>query len=327
VPLVNREATAKLREIINRPGSIIVPGGVLPIQAALAEQAGFEAFHISGGYYHMWFLGIPDCGLWTTTEFVEYSRKIVSAVDIPVFADMDVCGGNPINVYRTIQDLIHAGVAGCHIEDVQYPKGITRTGLGWDPVRGGIHDDELLVTIEEQVGRLKAAIQARDEIDPNFVIIARTDARGAHGGSVEVAIERAKAYEAAGADMIMFDGMRTWEECKTALAACSVPAFNSGQAAQLPTDDDGNPIDLPSFEEREAAGEKFLLWVGLGWQGAVQTAWDQLTAVKKDGFGVINEWWHEQAGLPTQKMSLLPKFRTDYMDKIREVQHKYLPSE
>ena len=320
MPLVNREATKRLRDIIERPGSIVVPGGVLPIQAVLAEQTGYEAFHVSGGFYHMWYLGIPDCGLWTTTEFVEHARKIVDAVDIPVFTDTDVCGGNVINIYRTVQDLIHAGVAGCHIEDVQYPKGITKTGLNWRPINGGNHDGELLVSTEEQVGRLKAAIEARDELDPNFVIIARTDARNSQGGSVELAIERAHAYEDAGVDMIMFDGMRTWDECKTALAACRLPAFNSGGGSQVPKDAEGNPIDLPTIEERTAANEKFLLWVGLGWQGALQTAWDQLTAVRKEGFGVIDEW-HRNAG--KQNGSIV---RTDYMNKILDIQRKYLPS-
>ena len=75
MPLVNREATARLRELINRPGSVLVPGGVLPIQAVQAERAGYEMFHVSGGRYHNWFLGVPDSGLWTSTEFVEYARK------------------------------------------------------------------------------------------------------------------------------------------------------------------------------------------------------------------------------------------------------------
>lgn len=323
MPLVHREATKKLRELIDRPGSVLVPGGVLPIQAWLAQEAGYETFHVSGGFYHMWYLGIPDSGLWTTTEFVEYVRKIVDVVDIPIIADTDVCGGNPVNAYRTVQDLIHAGVAGCHIEDVQYPKGVTRSGLEWDPLRGGGHDNELLAGVEEQVGRLKAAMEARDELDPNFVIIARTDARASHGGSVELAIERAKAYEEAGVDMIMFEGMRSWEESKRALAACRIPAFNSGRGAQIPTDEHGNPVDLPSIEEREAAGEKLILWVGLGWQGAIQTAWEELTAVQREGFEVINKWSREEARRPVAERA--PMFRTDYVRKIRHLQEKYLP--
>jgi 2-methylisocitrate lyase-like PEP mutase family enzyme len=323
MPLVNREATARLREIIERPGSVLVPGGVLPIQAIQAERAGYEMFHVSGGRFHNWYLGVPDCGLWTTTEFVEYARKIVDVVDIPVITDTDVCGGNVINVYRTVQDLIHTGLAGCHIEDVQYPKGITRAGLKWNPLHGGTHEDELLVSTEEQVGRLKAALQARDDLDPNFVIIARTDARQSPGGSVELAIERAQAYEAAGVDMIMFEGMQTWEESKRALASVSLPAFNSGRKAQQPTDEDGNPIPLPSVEERTAAGEKFLLWVGLGWQRALQTAWEQLTTIKRDNsFAVIDAWAREEAMRPASEKA---PFRTEYMEKILRLQQEHLP--
>lgn len=324
MPLVNREATSRFREIINRPGSTIVPGGSLPIQAVLAEHAGYEVFHVSGGFYHNYYLGVPDSGLWTSTEFVEYARNIVDAVEIPVFSDTDVCGGNAINVYRTVRDLIHVGLAGCHIEDVEYPKGITKAGLKWNPLRGEMHGDELLVSVEEQVGRLKAAVAARDELDPNFVIIARTDARTSHGGSVELAIERAQAYEEAGADMIMFDGMRTWEECKTALAACRIPAFNSGELVQFPRDEEGNPIDMPTVEEKAAAGEKFILWVGLGWQNAIQTAWEELVAVQRDGFGVINEWHRTEARRPASEKA--PRYRTEYMEKILAVQQEFLPT-
>jgi 2-methylisocitrate lyase-like PEP mutase family enzyme len=298
MPLVNREATSKLREIINRPGSTLVPGGSLPIQAVLAEHAGYEVFHVSGGFYHNYYLGIPDSGLWTSTEFVEYARKIVDSVSIPVFCRHGCLRRQRNQHLPHGDDLIHVGLAGCHIEDVEYPKGITKSGLKWNPLRGEMHGDELLVSVEEQVGRLKAAVEARNELDPNFVIIARTDARTSHGGSVELAIERAQAYEDAGADMIMFDGMRTFDECKRALAACRVPAFNSGELVQFPRDELGNPIDLPTIEEKTAAGEKFILWVGLGWQGAIQTAWEQLVAVKRDGFGVINEWHHREARRP-----------------------------
>jgi 2-methylisocitrate lyase-like PEP mutase family enzyme len=324
MPLVNREATSKFREIINRPGATIVPGGSIPIQAVLAQNAGYEAFHLSGGFYHNYFLGVPDSGLWTTTEFVEYARKMVAAVDIPVFTDTDVCGGNPINVYRTVTDLIHAGVAGMHIEDVQYPKGITESGSKWNPLKGEIHGDEYLVSVEEQVGRLKAGMAARDELDPNFVIIARTQARTARGGSVELAIERGQAYEEAGADMIMFDGMRSWEECKRALASVSIPAFNSGELVQFPRDEQGNPIDMPTVEEKTAGGEKLILWVPLGWQNAVQTAWEELVSVKRDGFGVINEWHHREARRP--KSEKAPKYRTEYFQKILDIQQTCLPA-
>jgi 2-methylisocitrate lyase-like PEP mutase family enzyme len=322
MPLVNREATAKLREIIRRPGSVILPGGVLPIQAVLAQHAGYEVFHVSGGWYHQWFLGIPDSGLWTTTEFIEYARKVVDSVTIPVIVDLDVSGGHPMNIFRTVQDVIRTGAAGCHIEDVQYPKGITRSGLNWNPLRGARYG-KLLVSVEEQIGRLKAAMAARDELDPDFVIIARTDARGSHGGSVELAIERAQAYADAGPDMIMFEGMRNWDESARALASSRLPAFTSGRASQYPTDENGTPIPLPTVEERTAAGEKFLLWVGLGWEGATQTAWDELTAVKRDGFGVVDEWRAQQARRPASE--LVPAFRVEYMERLMEIQEACLP--
>jgi 2-methylisocitrate lyase-like PEP mutase family enzyme len=321
MPVLNREATKRLREIIERPGSVIVPGGILPIQAHLAQAAGYEAFHVSGGFYHNWYLALPDTGLWTTTEFVEYARKIVDVVDIPLIADSDVCGGNPVNVYRTVQDLIHAGVAGCHIEDVAYPKGVVRAGQDTGPL--GSHVGEELVSVDEQVGRLKAAMDARDALDPNFVIIARTDARGSEGGSVEMAIERARAYEAAGVDMIMFDGMRNWQECKAGLAACRIPAFNSGQGAQVPRDEDGQPLDLPTVEERTAAGEKFILWVGMGWQRAIQTAWEELLMVKNEGFAVMDKWWREEALRPEAERA--PAHRSEYVRNVLRMQAEYLP--
>jgi 2-methylisocitrate lyase-like PEP mutase family enzyme len=319
VPLVNREATKQLRDLIKRSGSTLGIGGILPIQAILAEMAGYELFWIPGGFYHTWYLGVPDSGLWTTTEFVEYARRIASVVRIPIISDLDVGGGNPVNVYRSVKDLIQAGVAGCHIEDVQYPKGVTTSGLNWKP---GTHDDERLVTVEEQLGRLGAALEARNELDPNFVIIARTDARGAYRGSLEEAINRGKEYERARVDMIMFDGLRNWGECRTALKSVQLPAFCAGPAVRDPRDELGNVLPLPTVKQRTSDGEKLILIPGLGWQGALQTAWDQLTAFKRDGFEVVDEW--RRADAARSLSDRVPQNR-HAIEKILALQQNYLP--
>ena len=131
-------------------------------------------------------LGMPDAGLATMTEMHLNARNISNAVDIPLIADSDNGYGNAINVIRTVREYIQTGTAAIHLEDQIIPK------------RCGHVAGRLVIPIEEAVGKYKAASDARNELDPDFMIVARTDARGAHGGTLDDAILRANAYLEAG---------------------------------------------------------------------------------------------------------------------------------
>ena len=154
----------------------------------ICEKAGFEFIYMGGYDVSLTLLGLPDVGLITGQEMAANAGNIARAVGIPVIADADTGYGNAINVMRTVRDFENAGVAAIHIEDQISPK------------RCGHVAGKQVIPLEEAAGKIRAACDARR--DPDFVIIARTDAVAAVGGGLDEAIRRAKAYAAAGADMI-----------------------------------------------------------------------------------------------------------------------------
>ncbi len=184
-----------LRELIAKEGMVVAPGCYDGLTAKLIRQAGFNAIYMSGGSTSSAH-GYPDYGLLTMSEMVENASRIADAVDVPVISDADNGYGNELNVYRTIRAFEKAGVAGVHIEDQVFPK------------RCGHLDDKELVSREDYVAKIRAAVDARR--DPNFMIIARTDARAGHG--MAEAVARVNAAIAAGADMAFVEAPQTMEE-------------------------------------------------------------------------------------------------------------------
>jgi methylisocitrate lyase len=206
--------TTRLKALFNRPGTTLMPFGVLPIHAQMAEKAGFEAFEISGGLTSWWVMGQPDFGLMTMTEMVQHAKRVADSVDIPVYCDADTGYGGIQNVQRTVQEFIKAGIAGIHLEDQREPEK-----------SGGATGIELIPD-EEAIGRLNAAVDARDKLDPDFVIVARTDGYGASGGSLEEAIRRGKLYrEKTNVDVIFYEGLHTWEQVERALKETPGPVY------------------------------------------------------------------------------------------------------
>lgn len=184
-----------LREALQQGKLLRFPGAFSPLVAMLIERLGFDGIYISGAVLSA-DLGLPDVGLTTLTEVAGRSRQIARVTRLPAIVDIDTGFGEVLNVARTVQELEEMGLAGCHLEDQVNPK------------RCGHLDHKALVPVEEMERKVRAAAQARR--DPNFLIIARTDARGVEG--LEAAIERARAYVAAGADMIFPEALQSAEE-------------------------------------------------------------------------------------------------------------------
>ncbi|WP_040792255.1 methylisocitrate lyase [Nocardia paucivorans] len=182
------------------------PGAFNPLVAMLIEEIGFEGVYVSGAVLSA-DLGLPDIGLTTLTEVSERGHRIARVTDLPVLIDADTGFGEPMNAARTVTVLEDAGIAGCHLEDQVNPK------------RCGHLDGKAVVPTTEMVRRLAAAVSARR--DPNFVICARTDAAGIEG--IDAAIERAKAYADAGADLIFTEALRTPAEFEKFRSAVSTP--------------------------------------------------------------------------------------------------------
>jgi len=189
--LLSRPAAARprLRELLARPEPLVAPGAYDALSARLVEQAGFDVVYMTGFGTTAALAGRPDVGLLTGTEMIDNARRIAAAVDVPVIADADTGYGNAINVVRTVQAYEQAGVAGIHIEDQVMPK------------KCGHMSGKAVIPADEMVGKIRAAVAARR--DPDFLLIARTDAAAVEG--LSAAIERARAYAGAGADVLFVE--------------------------------------------------------------------------------------------------------------------------
>lgn len=204
---------AQLRKLLESEQTLVVPGCYNALSARILEKVGFPAVYMTGYGTSLALLGMPDAGLASMTEMHLNAKYIANAVKVPLIADSDNGYGNAINVIRTVKEYIQTGTAAIHIEDQIIPK------------RCGHVAGRLVIPIEEAVGKYKAANDARNEMDPDFIIIARTDARGAHGGSLEEAIKRANAYLEAGADIAFVEGPTSVDEVKTVCQEVNGPVM------------------------------------------------------------------------------------------------------
>ena len=216
--------TTKLRQLIDREEILIAPGVYDPYLAKCVQSAGFEAVYMTGAGVSHTGLGMPDLGLTTFSEMADRAWRIADAVDIPVFADADTGYGNALNVIRTVKAYERAGVAGLHMEDQEMPK------------KCGHFDEKKVIPLEEMLGKLKAALDAR--IDPDFIIIGRTDARTAVG--FNEALDRAQAFAEVGVDMVFFESPLSEEELEKVGASINRPLLanmvETGKTPLIPTE-------------------------------------------------------------------------------------------
>jgi methylisocitrate lyase len=196
----------RLRELI-ADDCVAMPGVPNASMARQVEQTGFDAVYISGAGLANATAGVPDIGLLSLTEVARLAGYIADAVAIPAIVDADTGFGGAENVTRTIHELERAGLAGCHIEDQEFPK------------RCGHLAGKSVVDLEEMIGKIEAAVAARR--DPDFLLIARTDARAIEG--FEEAVKRASRYVEAGADAIFPEALQSQQEFKDFAAAVQVP--------------------------------------------------------------------------------------------------------
>jgi methylisocitrate lyase len=188
--------SARLRAAI-QDHTVVMPGAINALSARLIERAGFEAIYLSGAVLSNSVVGVPDVGLTTLSEAVYHATRCAAVTTIPIVADADTgFGAAAENAARTVEEFERAGLSGLHLEDQEFPK------------RCGHLGGKTLVSQDEFCARLAAAVAARR--DPDFLIIARTDARGV--SSYDDAVERAHAYLKAGADAIFPEALENREE-------------------------------------------------------------------------------------------------------------------
>jgi methylisocitrate lyase len=239
-------------------GPIAVPGVFNALVARMAERLGYQAVYLSGASLSA-AAGVPDVGLLTLNDFVAAARSIALACPLPLLCDADTGFGEALNVERTVYLFESAGVAGIHLEDQQLPK------------RCGHLSGKQLVEPEVMAAKLRAAVRARR--DPNFVIMARTDARGVT--DFEDAVQRARLYLQAGADAIFPEALESVDEFAAFAQAIKAPLLaNMTEFGRSPNLD---------FATLAAMGYRLILYPVTAFRAALRAAQDTLAEIQKRG--------------------------------------------
>jgi len=284
------KSTKRLRELLARPGAIMAPGVADALNARLVKRHGFEAVYMTGAGTTAVRLGMPDVGLLTMTEMIDNAGRIAEASGLPLIADADNGYGGVLNVRRTIQGYERAGVAGVHLEDQVIPK------------RCGHLAGKQVVPVEEAVAKIRAAADAR--IDPDFVIIARTDAVAVEG--FDAALERAAKYRQAGADVLFIEAPNAEQLPKIAPRFKGVPLlYNMATSGKTP---------FLSKTEIERLGFKLIIYPNWLMLAAIKAASQVLETLKKEG---------SIAGLAPQVPSFKEFFDLVGMDEVQEMEARY----
>jgi carboxyvinyl-carboxyphosphonate phosphorylmutase len=286
---------ARLRELLDAGGTIVAPGAFDPLAARLVEEAGFPAVYMTGFGTSAALLGRPDVGLLTMTEMAGNAGRIADCVDIPVIADADTGYGNPLNVIRAIAAYEAAGVAAVHIEDQVAPK------------KCGHMEGKQVIPAGEMAQKIRAAAEAKEQ--PEFMIIARTDARAVEG--LEAALDRARLYRAAGADALFIEALTSEQEAAEAARAFpGVPLlFNWAEGGKTP------PLSLDRLRQ---LGYRIVIF-------PISTLLAATAAMRR----ILAEI--AQAGTPAAALPELPSFGEfcDFigLPEVRAAEQRYAASE
>jgi isocitrate lyase len=295
----------RLRELLIEKRYLCTPGITSALHAMVVEKAGFDYVYAGGYDASLTLLGLPDVGLMTETEMVGNLRHVAKATSLPVVADADTGYGNAINVIRTVEDYESAGLAAMHIEDQVSPK------------RCGHVAGKTLVSVEEAVGKIRAAIDARR--DPDFVIIARTDAIAASGGGFDEAVKRGKAYASAGADMVWAEFPAPDPELPARFAREMHAAFPTlplyfNYSSNLRWHESG-----VKFEDVAAMGYKMMHVSLVAMRVMLHALWDYAVDMKERGADAEIEFEKRAMGHPMGAFHRLAGF-----DKVKELEERYL---
>ncbi|MBV8085145.1 MAG: isocitrate lyase/PEP mutase family protein [Chloroflexi bacterium] len=295
--------TTKFQELIARKEPLIMPGGFSPWFAKMAEVLGFEAFFMAGSQTAQFLMGLPDIGVAGLRDFVDHARHMAARTNIPIFVDADTGFGNAVNVHYAVQEYIRAGVAGMHIEDQEFPK------------KSGPSAGKRCISVEEAVGKYKAAVAAKNELDSDFVICARCDAAEAEGETFESAIQRSIAYaEQAKVDVVWFNGVSSREQIAQAVKRIPAPVMTSYYGAP-PT---------PSLEEWRQLGVAVAIFPAILGAVASQAGWAFLKRMQEEGPAAMDSYRQEvragKWGTPDHS-----KLSDDAL--IRSIEDQFVPTE
>lgn len=278
----------QLKQLVEARNGLIVPGAFNALSAKVIADLGFKAIYVTGaGVTNMWF-GMPDQGFMGLHEIAEHTARIRDAVDVPLIVDADTGFGNALNVVHTVRTLERAGADCIQLEDQVAPK------------RCGHFSGKEVISTEEAVSKIKAAVDARR--DPDFLIMARTDAAATHG--FEAAVERAQKFAEAGADILFVEAVTQAEEVRTLPQRLAKP--------QLMNMVIGGKTPLFNADQLGELGYGIVLYANAALQGAVMGMQNALTTLR-DAKEV-----REDSGLVTpfaERQRLVGKPQWDALEK------------
>ncbi len=280
-------------------------GGFSPLHARMSEVLGYEAFFMSGSQVAAYVYGYPDVGLLGLNEMVECVRRITNVSDIPVFADADTGYGNAVNVYYTVQAYIRAGAAGLHIEDQEAPK------------KSGTLAGRRLISLEEAIGKYKAAMAAKKDLDADFIVCARCDSIGSEGGNFQDAVARGIAYvKEAGVDAVWMNTMTEREQIAEACRRIPAPVIAPYYG----------PRPSPTFEEFQKLGAAAVLYPSLTTANGLQSTWEVLHEFKERGPAAL-DGWNKKA--TASKYGMVPRTQDPILPskKIIQLEDDFIPKE
>jgi len=297
---IRKEMPRRFRAMLHSGETFVQPGVFNAQSAKIAEAAGFRTVCVSGYGMSATLLGKPDVGLMTLTEVVQITGYICDAVAIPVLADGDTGHGNAINVMRTVEQLVKAGVGGLFIEDQVAPK------------RCGHVSGKQVIPMEEAVGKYRAAVKVRDELDADVVLVARCDARGVAGGSLDEVIRRGKAYRDAGVDVMFPEGVLSIEELARVAREVQLPLLYNRTGVS------------PNMSLAEMRGLRIFLVINANGahRAAARAMWDYLHAFAKEDAALDRRLAQEIKDHPLADFHAFVGF-----PEIRKLEEEFLPAE
>lgn len=303
---VPNEATRKrsqLRALLKRKEILVMPGGFSPLLAKIAQEAGFEAYFLAGSQLSAFLYGYPDTGVLGLRDVVDHARHIAARVEIPLLVDFDTGFGNAVNAWYAVQECVRSGAAALQIEDQEAPK------------KSGTLAGRRCISRAEAAGKIRAAIDARNAIDPEFVICARVDALGAEGETWDTALARCQAYvDEGGADLVWLNSVQSREQLEEACRKVAAPILTIwGGAGPAPT-----PKDL------EALGVRVALYPTLASSVGMHAAWQVLHDFKSRGPQALTDWQAEMRNSPHGMASFA---ELTGLPKVRALETGFIPAE
>jgi 2-methylisocitrate lyase-like PEP mutase family enzyme len=313
----------RFQELLRRDRLVVMPGGCTPLFARMAQEAGFECFFLAGSQTSAFVYGVPDVGVMGLRDMADHARSVAAHCDIPVLVDADTGYGGAVNVHYAVQEFVRSGAAALQIEDQEAPK------------KSGTSGGRRLIPVDEAVGKYRAAVDARDELDPSFAICARTDAIGAEAGGrgesphgtggrgesphgtagFEEAVERAAAYaREGGVDFVWLNSAQSREELREACARIPAPVLTSW----------GGPRPAPTLEELEQLGVRIALYPVVASKPGAQAVWELLNDFRERGTAAIEEW---NARAAESRWGPVDLGRLVGADGVRGLEERYLPQD